>query len=73
MTYDVQIMAWLGEAHMCGGIKITLSLKIYTICTDNANYYIDRCELWRFIREINSDISHVKYQFFPTRTTFRQL
>ena len=28
-------------------------------------YYIDRCELWGFIREINSDISHVKYQFFP--------
>jgi len=31
-------MAWLGEAHMCGGIKITLSLKIHTIYTDNANY-----------------------------------
>ena len=28
-------------------------------------YYIDRCELWGFIREINSGISHVKYQFFP--------
>jgi hypothetical protein len=33
-------------------------------------YYIDRCELWGFIREINSGISHVKYQFFPTGTTF---
>jgi len=28
-------------------------------------YYIDRCELWGFIREINSGILHVKYQFFP--------
>jgi hypothetical protein len=28
-------------------------------------YYIDRCELWGFSREINSCISHVKYQFFP--------
>jgi hypothetical protein len=36
-------------------------------------YYIDRCELWGFIREINSGISHVKYQFFPTVTTFTQL
>ena len=36
-------------------------------------YYKDRCELWGFIREINSDISHVKYQFFPTGTTFTQL
>ena len=36
-------------------------------------YYIDRCELWGFIREINSGISHVKYQFFPAGTTFTQL
>jgi hypothetical protein len=40
---------------------------------NNGSYYIDRCELWGFIREINSDISHVKYQFFPTGTTFTQL
>jgi hypothetical protein len=26
-------------------------------------YYIDRCELWGFLREINSGISHVRYQF----------
>jgi hypothetical protein len=33
-------------------------------------YYIDRCELWGFIREINSGISHVRYQFFfPAGTT----
>ena len=30
----------------------------------NMTYYKDRCELWEFIREINSGISHVKYQFF---------
>ena len=36
-------------------------------------YYIDRCELWGFICEINSGISHVKYQFFPAGTTFTQL
>ena len=39
-----------------------------TVC-----YYIDRCELWGFIREINAGISHVKYQFFPTGTTFTKL
>ena len=27
-------------------------------------YNVDRCELWGFIHEINSDISHVKYQGF---------
>ena len=36
-------------------------------------YYIDRCDLWGFIREINSGISHVRYHFFPTGTTFTQL
>ena len=36
-------------------------------------YYIDRCELWGFIRKINSGISHVKYQFFPAGTTFAQI
>jgi hypothetical protein len=41
--------------------------------TNNLTYYIDRCELWGFIRQINSDISHVKYQFFPAGTTFTQL
>ena len=34
---------------------------------------LDRCELWGFIGEINSDISYVKYQFFPAGTTFTQL
>ena len=33
-------------------------------------YYIDWCELWGFIREINSGISHVKYQFFSHRKYF---
>jgi len=33
-------------------------------------YYVDRCELWGFIREIKSGISHVKYQFFHAGTTF---
>ena len=28
-------------------------------------YYIDRCDLWVFTREINSGISHARYQFFP--------
>jgi hypothetical protein len=28
-------------------------------------YYIDRCDLWGFIREINSGISRVRYHFFP--------
>ena len=27
------------------------------------------CELWGFILEINSGISHVRYQFFPAGTT----
>jgi len=30
-------------------------------------YYIDRCDLWGFLREINSGISHVRYQFFPPK------
>ena len=36
-------------------------------------YYIDWCELWGFIREINSGISHVRYHFFPPGTTFKHL
>jgi hypothetical protein len=36
----------------------------------NVYCYIDRCELWGCIHEINFGISHVKYQFFPTGTTF---
>ena len=28
-------------------------------------YYIDRCELWGFIRGINSGISHARCQFYP--------
>ena len=40
-------------------------LLLFELLVVNAIYYIDRCELCRFIREINSDISHVKYQFFP--------
>jgi len=48
-----------------------LELKIYNIRgTHNNNYYIDRCELWGFIREINSGISHVKYQFFSRLNYF---
>ena len=38
--------------------------------SDKWIYYIDRYELWGFIQEINSDISHVKYQFFPAGTIF---
>jgi hypothetical protein len=34
-----------------------------------SSYYIVRCELWGFISEINSGISHVKYQFFHAGTT----
>ena len=36
-------------------------------------YYIDRCYLWVFTREINSGISHARYQCFPAVTTFTQL
>ena len=38
-----------------------------TICNKQI-YYIDRCELWGFISEINSSISH--YQFFSSRNYF---
>jgi len=41
---------------------VRLAITIYKIYY---KLYIDRCELWRFIREMNSGISHVKYQFFP--------
>jgi hypothetical protein len=33
----------------------------------------DGCGLWGFIREIKSDISNVKHQFFPAGTTSTQL
>jgi hypothetical protein len=36
-----------------------------------AIYYIDRCQLLGFIREINSGISHVRYLFFPAGTTLQ--
>jgi hypothetical protein len=36
-------------------------------------YYIDRCDFWGFIREVNSCISYVRYRFFPADTTFAQL
>ena len=36
-------------------------------------YYIDRCELWGFLREINSGISHVRYQFLSRRNYLRPL
>jgi hypothetical protein len=42
-------------------------------CVHIYYYYIDKCELQGVIREINSGISHVKYKFFPTGTTFTQL
>ena len=51
-----------------GLFPIEIDIKLRMI-----SYYIDRCELWGFIREIYSDISHVKYQFFPARTTFIHL
>jgi hypothetical protein len=37
------------------------------------DYYIDRCDLWGFTCEINSGLSHVRYQFFPAGTTFTKL
>jgi hypothetical protein len=68
---------WLNRGHLAGPLWkhpflntfINQSISIL----GNLHYYIDRCELWGFIREINSDISHVKYQFFPAGTTFTQL
>jgi hypothetical protein len=46
---------------------IPLDFKVF----DKLHYYIDRCELWGFISEINSSISHVRYQFFSTGTTLQ--
>ena len=55
--------------------KYTLGLNSITKSYKQLNnyYYIDRCDLWGFICEINSGISHVRYQFFPAGTTFTQL
>ena len=39
-------------------------MELLTKNENNPDYYIDMCILWRFIREINSDISQVKYPFF---------
>ena len=52
---------------------IFLASKLEVPTLNKICYYIDRCELWGFIREINSGISHVTYQFFPAGTTFTQL
>ena len=41
-----------------------ISIYFYDIVNENG-YYIYRCDLWGFIPEINSGISHVRYQFFP--------
>jgi hypothetical protein len=43
---------------------IYLFISSYEIVNKNG-CYIDRCDLWGFIREINSGISHVRYQFSP--------
>jgi hypothetical protein len=42
-----------------------IALMILFMQCGNLYYYKDRSELWGFINEINSGISHVKYQFFP--------
>jgi hypothetical protein len=48
--------------------NVSKSFRKHIVC-----YYIDRCDLWEFIHEINSGISHVIHQFFPAGTTFTQL
>ena len=50
-----------------------LIMKFSQIPEIKKKYNIDRCELWGFIHEINSGISHVRYQFVPVGTTFTQL
>ena len=50
--------------HMCYHIACSLLLSLVII--GKYCYYIDMCELWGFIREINFDIAYVKYQFYPT-------
>jgi hypothetical protein len=45
----------------------TLSSNIGPVVTEKKikmHCYIDKCDLWGFIREINSCISHARYQFF---------
>jgi hypothetical protein len=42
---------------------IYLFISSYEIVNKNG-CCIDRCDLWGFIREINSGISHVRYQLF---------
>jgi len=54
--------------HYSGTDNLGLGLELWYVTqlsTIFQFYYIVRCELWGFIREINSGISHVKYQFFP--------
>jgi hypothetical protein len=42
---------------------MAVSVSYYQVY-NTEHYYIDRCELWGSIREINSGISHVKYLLF---------
>ena len=62
-------------------LRILYSKYFFFVCTDNQKvfssvkiwicYYIDRCELWGFIREINSGIFTCQnISFFPAGTTF---
>ena len=51
-------------------------MRELTGCVNTGAKTVDRCELWGFIREINSGIFTYKirkYQFFPAGTTFTQL
>jgi hypothetical protein len=49
-------------------VSTYLYMKEMDLSFNILHYYIDRCELWRFIREIN-----VRYQLFLAGTTFAQL
>ena len=60
-------IACFHEWHCASWISLISWRTFWYIChmfeRCNIAYYIDRCELWGFIREINPGISQVRYQF----------
>ena len=66
-------MKYIGENILLWKVFLLMNLHVEAKLCGSNPYYIDRYDLWGFIREKNSGISHVRYQFFLARTTFTQL
>ena len=66
-------MKYIGENILLWKVFLLMNLHVEAKLCGSNPYYIDRYDLWGFIREINSGISYKRNHFFPTRTTSTQL